>query len=81
MSWIKVVGEEEATGELREIYQTQAKRAGGLANILKVHSLAPETLSTHMAFYEAVMHAPGELSRTQREMVAVVVSSLNHCDY
>jgi uncharacterized peroxidase-related enzyme len=81
MSWIKVVGEEEATGKLREIYQTQAKRAGGLANILKVHSLAPETLSTHMAFYEAVMHAPGELSRTQREMVAVVVSSLNHCDY
>lgn len=81
MSWIKVVGEEEATGELREIYQTQAKRAGGLANILKVHSLAPATLSTHMALYEAVMHAPGELSRTRREMVAVVVSSLNHCHY
>ncbi len=79
MSWIKVVSEEEATGELREIYQNQGKKAGALANILKIHSLAPGTLSTHMALYEAVMHAPGELSRRQREMVAVVVSSLNRC--
>src|SRR5258708_38843976 len=76
MPWIKVDGEEEATGELREIYQTQAKKAGALANILKIHSLAPGTLSTHMALYEAVMHAPGDLSRIQREMIAVVVSSL-----
>ena len=81
MAWIKVVGEEEATGELREIYQAQGQKAGALATILKVQSLAPRTLSTHMAFYEAVMHAPGDLSRTQREMVAVVVSSLNRCDY
>lgn len=81
MPWIKVVGEKDVTGELREIYQTQGKKAGALANILKIHSLAPGTLSTHMAFYEAVMHAPGDLSRTQREMIAVVVSSLNRCDY
>ena len=81
MPWIKVVDEAEAEGELREIYQAQGRKAGALANILKIHSLAPRTLSTHMAFYEAVMHAPGDLSRAQREMIAVVVSSLNHCHY
>jgi uncharacterized peroxidase-related enzyme len=81
MPWIKVVEEEEAAGELLQIYQTQRKKAGGLANILKIHSLAPGTLSTHMAFYEAVMHAPGDLSQIEREMIAVVVSSLNRCHY
>ncbi len=81
MSWIKVIDEKEATGELKEIYETQRKKAGALANILKIHSLAPGTLSTHMAFYEAVMDAPGDLSRIQREMIAVVVSSLNRCHY
>ena len=27
------------------------------------------------------MHAPGDLSRVRREMIAVVVSSLNRCHY
>lgn len=81
MPWIKVVDETEAVSELREIYEAQGKKAGALANILKIHSLAPRTLSTHMAFYEAVMHAPGDLSRVQREMIAVVVSTANRCHY
>ncbi len=81
MPWIKVVDEAEADSELKEIYQAQGTKAGALANVLKIHSLAPRTLSTHLAFYEAVMHAPGDLSRAQREMTAVVVSSLNRCHY
>lgn len=81
MAWIKVIADAEADGELKEIYQAQSKQAGALANILRIHSLAPRTLSSHMAFYEAVMHAPGDLSRIRREMIAVVVSSLNRCHY
>jgi uncharacterized peroxidase-related enzyme len=79
--WIKVVEEPQADGELKEIYHAQGKKAGALANILKIHSLSPRTLSAHMELYEAVMHAPGDLSRAQREMIAVVVSSLNRCHY
>jgi len=48
---------------------------------LKIHSLAPETLSAHLGLYLAVMHAPGDLSRARREMIAVVVSSVNGCHY
>ncbi len=76
-----MIEEKEATGELKEIYGSQRRQAGALANILKIHSLAPETLSAHLGLYLAVMHAPGELSRTQREMIAVVVSSVNGCHY
>ncbi len=81
MAWIKIIEENEATGELKQIYETQRRQAGALANILKIHSLAPKTLSAHLDLYLAVLHAPGELSRAQREMIAVVVSSVNGCHY
>jgi hypothetical protein len=58
MAWIKMIEESEATGELKHIYETQRRQAGALANILKIHSLAPKTLSAHLDFYLAVLHAP-----------------------
>lgn len=81
MPWIRVLDESEATGELKQIYTSERRQAGAVANILKIHSLAPRTLAAHLELYKAVMHAPGELSRVRREMIAVVVSSLNHCHY
>jgi len=52
-----------------------------VANILKIHSLAPEVLKAHLDIYHAALHAPGELSRAQREMIAVAVSAANGCHY
>lgn len=81
MAWIQMIEEPEAAGELKSIYDSQRAQAGAVANILKIHSLAPGTLPAHMALYSAVMHAPGDLPRAQREMIAVVVSSVNTCHY
>lgn len=77
MAWIKVIHETEATGSLKELYDKNREPWGGVDNILKVHSLAPETLTAHVVIYKTLMHGPGELSRAQREMIAVVVSSVN----
>lgn len=81
MAWIRTIEESDATGELKNIYAEQRKQAGGLANILKIHSLAPDVLKAHMALYREAMHTPGELSRVHREMIAVVVSAANSCHY
>lgn len=81
MAWIEVIPEDEATGRLRTIYEQAKGEAGAVANILKIHSLAPHTLTGHLALYKAVIHAPGALPRTIREMVAVAVSRVNHCHY
>ena len=81
MAWIRTVDENEATGDLKRVYDEQRQRAGAVANILKVHSLAPEVLKAHLGIYHAAMHAPGELSRAQREMIVVAVSVANGCDY
>jgi uncharacterized peroxidase-related enzyme len=81
MAWIETVSEDTATAELKSIYGAQRQQAGAVANILKVHSLAPKILEAHLQLYSAVMHAPGALSRKHREMIGVVVSAMNHCRY
>ena len=81
MAWIKVIHETEATGCLKELYTKNREPWGGVDNILKIHSLAPDTLTAHLSLYKILMHGSGELSRPQREMIAVVVSAINQCHY
>ncbi len=81
MAWIKVVAEGEATGKLKQTYDQVAKAAGAVANILKIHSLAPHILSSHLNLYQAIMHTPGAIPQRLREMIAVRVSFVNHCHY
>jgi len=81
MAWIKEIDIEKAEGKLKEVYDRILKRTDNVANILKVHSLNPEILEAHLELYERVMFGKSNLSRGQREMIAVVVSSANACDY
>jgi alkylhydroperoxidase family enzyme len=81
MAWIHVIPPSEATGELAEVYSPIKGPNGEVANILTVHSLSPAALRTHYDLYRAVMFGPSELSRAQRESVAVVVSVTNQCHY
>ena len=81
MAWIKVIDEGEAEGELRPLYDEYADSRGGVDNILKIHSLNPPSLAAHYELYKTVMRGSRDLSRTRREMIAVVVSALNHCVY
>lgn len=75
---IEIIEEEEAQGELKEIY-SQFK--GHMANILKVHSLNPSSLEAHLAYYRVIMFKDSPLSRKTREMIATVVSAQNNCYY
>ncbi len=81
MAWIRVIAEDAAQGELAELYRQNREPWGGVDNVLKIHSVAPETLTPHLALYRSTLHGRGELTRAQREMIAVVTSALNHCVY
>ena len=81
MAWIRVIPPAEATGELTEQYSRMKDADGNVANILTVHSLNPAALRTHYDLYRAVMFDPSELTRAQRESIAVVVSVTNRCHY
>ncbi len=80
--WIHVIPEADASGELAELYDRwQDRRHHKVDNILRVHSLHPRTLGEHAELYDTTMHGPSGLSLAEREMIAVVVSSLNQCHY
>ena len=81
MAWIKVIDEAEAEGALRAAYDEVQGTRGGVANILKIHSLNPPALMGHLTFYRALMFGRSELTRAERETIAVAVSVANHCHY
>jgi len=81
MAWIRVVTESEADDELLKVYQQVKGSRGKLSNILSVHSLNPPALQAHMDLYMGIMFGPSGLSREEREMIAVVVSSADRCPY
>lgn len=81
MAWIKMIAEEEASGRLAELYEKYQEPSGGVDNILKIHSLNVKSMQTHYDLYAHLMRGRSDLSRIQREMIAVVVSAVNHCRY
>jgi alkylhydroperoxidase family enzyme len=50
-------------------------------HIIQVHAVHPAVMRRHYELYRALMHAPGPLSRREREVLAVRVSGLNDCPY
>jgi len=81
MAYIGIIEQDEATGNLKAEYDQAERRAGRVYNILKTMSRSPAALKASMELYKATMFGPSELSRAQREMLAVVVSAANHCHY
>jgi uncharacterized peroxidase-related enzyme len=81
MAWIRVVDESNADEELLKVYQNVKGNRGKLSNILSVHSLNPSALQSHMDLYMAIMFGRSGLSREEREMIAIVVSSADQCPY
>lgn len=81
MAWIKTVPVGEATGVLKRHYDSALARAGKVWNIVSSMSLKPELLRTSIQLYSTLMHGPSGLTRSQREMIAVVVSRANGCYY
>lgn len=82
MAFIEYVPYEQAGPELEPLYKRfWDDELQGIDNILRIHSLNPKSLEGHYDYYRHIMRGPSPLSRPQREMIAVVVSALNHCHY
>ncbi len=96
MTWIRTIPATEASGELQKSYQAvyglyppeymtevpAVTRPDGAADsITAVHSLIPEAMMHAMSAYGVLLNPKLPLSRRQHEMIATVVSALNHCFY
>lgn len=72
MAFIRYVPEEEIPADDRVPDQD---------NIVRIHGVHSRTMRQHYDLYLELMRRPGPLTRVQREMIAVVVSSANGCRY
>jgi hypothetical protein len=77
------VNEQEATGELAELYQAYLERTGRprVAGILKCFSPRPDFLKDVIQFSDHIHFSDGHLTRRTKEMIATYVSGLNRCPY
>ncbi len=67
--------------DLQAIWAKCVEKLGFVPNVYSALSLKPQKLRNFMATYNEIMLAPSGLSKLEREMVAVVVSSANRCYY
>jgi uncharacterized peroxidase-related enzyme len=81
----KVMALPLAQGDLSEPMQAYFakcdEKIGFVPNVLRAYAHDTAKLETFAAFYNELMLAPSGLSKLEREMIAVVVSSQNRCYY
>ena len=67
--------------DLQAIWQKCMEKLGFVPNVYSTYSLKPQRLRNFMAMYNEIMLSESGLSKLEREMIAVVVSSANRCYY
>ena len=83
MASIKMISEEEASGKAKDIYEEIRSRLGidFVPNLYKVMGSKPDYLEANWNKVKTVMIEAGRLDRLTKEIIAVAVSAVNHCDY
>ena len=81
ISWLRVPPEEDAPPGVKALNDKAVEKLGFVPNVLRVYALRPQHLELWNAFYDDLMRGDSGLTRIQREMIAVVVSTANRCHY
>lgn len=81
MAHIEQIPPEKAVGVTKREYEAAVRRAGRVWNIVSIMSQNGPTMRDSMRLYGTLLFAESPLSRSQREMIAVVTSQVNECVY
>ncbi len=81
VAYIAYIEENDASDALREIYDRDRDPKGHVDNVLRIHGPNPASMQKHYELYATLMRGRSELSKVQREMIALVVSAINECHY
>ena len=83
LSHLRVPDETDWPAELREVALPFADRVGFVPNIFRGFALLPDHCLGWWRYFDDLMRGSSDssLSKAQREMIAVVVSTENHCHY
>ena len=81
MAFIKLFKFEESSGLLKKEYEKGMRRAGRIWNVLTIQSQTPKILKDSMNLYGSTMFGNSNISRFDSELLAVVTSVSNECEY
>lgn len=82
LSRLRVPERHELPDEVQALFAKAEEKLGLVPNVFRVFSLTPEHFLRWFKYYDYLMrNEESELSRAEREMIALVVSSENRCDY
>lgn len=81
ISALPVPAPDSLDADIRVVFDKCIAKLGLVPNVLSTYSLRQNKLRNFMAMYNELMLAPSGLSKLEREMIAVVVSSANRCYY
>jgi len=81
-AWIKMIEDRDADPELLEILKLARTPHGTVDNVMRVHSLRPNTMRGHVMLYRAALHDDANtLPMWLQEVIGSYVSLLNECEY
>ena len=81
-AWIKMLSDEEAGEELLDVLKLARTPHGTVDNVMRVHSLRPNTMKGHVILYRAALHDEANtLPMWLQETISSYVSTLNDCEY
>jgi uncharacterized peroxidase-related enzyme len=69
------------TPELQAYFDKCQEKLGFVPNVLKAYAFDPVKLQAFIDMVDDLMLADSGISKLEREMIAVVVSAVNHCHY
>jgi uncharacterized peroxidase-related enzyme len=81
VSALGIANPAELDDGLKAVWEKCREKLGFVPNVFKTYSLRPQRLRNFMTMYNEIMLSKSGLSKLEREMVAVVVSSANRCYY
>ncbi len=67
--------------EIRAVFQKCREKIGFIPNVLRAYTLRPRKFELFRQYNNELMLGDSGLSKLEREMIAVVVSCVNHCHY
>lgn len=78
---IQPLPREKLSAEIQAYFAKCDEKLGFVPNVLLSYSFDEAKLRGFKDLYNDLMLAPSGLTKLEREMIAVVVSSINHCYY
>ena len=81
VAWLPTPSEDDLPEEVEATMRPISDKVGFVPNIARLLALTPAHFVGWWRYFDELMRGPSGLSKTQREMIAVVISVEARCPY